>query len=432
MSAFDRPPQRPYRPSGPSGPPFRPRRSDGPPPSAAPGPALDTSRWQTPWVWLKYHTAHPSVFPAMIRDASAGAKPGDWVNVYDKTGAPAGNGLWNPRSRVPLRLFHTGEQFVPETLLGELVERAVRHRTEFLGLPAVTDAFRVVHSDADGLGGLVVDKFADVLSIQVHSLGIFQRIGPWIARMHELLGTKRVVFEINDAVSKNEGISANLAKSDPVRAVKIKEHGIRYEVDFAEGHKTGFFCDQRDNRLKLSRYTKGQRVLDLCCYSGGFSISAMLLGGAAEATGVDLDEAALAMSKRNGNLNQVRVNWTHCDAFSYARQMRDNGLQWDVVVLDPPKLIHSRDDEDAAEGRQRYEDLNGLGMMLTRPGGLLVTCSCSGMISVEEFEDIVVRMAARTRRKLQILDHTGPGEDHPVMSNCPESRYLKVVWARVW
>ena len=290
----------------------------------------------------------------------------------------------------------------------------------------------MVHSDADGLSGLIVDKFADVLSIQVHSLGMFQRIGPWIVRMHELLGTKRVVFEIDDSVSKNEGISSNLAKTDPVRMVKITEHGVRYEVDFAEGHKTGFFCDQRDNRLKLSRYTQGQRVLDLCCYSGGFSIASMLLGGAVEATGVDLDEAAIAMSKRNGNINKVRVNWTHCDAFSYARQMRDNGSQWDTVVLDPPKLIHSRDDEDAAEGRQRYEDLNGLGMVLTRPGGLLVTCSCSGMLSAEEFDDIVIRMAARTRRKLQILDRTGPGEDHPVMSNCPESRYLKVIWARVW
>ena len=103
-----------------------------------------------------------------------------------------------------------------------------------------------------------------------------------------------------------------------------------------------------------------------------------------------------------------------------------------MVILDPPKLIHSRDDEDAAEGRQRYEDLNGLGMVITRPGGLLVTCSCSGMISAEEFEDIVIRMSIRTRRRLQIIDRTGPGEDHPVMSNCPESRYLKVIWARVW
>ncbi len=433
MASFDRPQFRPRRPyDGPpsSGPSFGPRSS---PRSSSPAlPQADTTHWKTPWVWLKYHSQQPVVYPAMIRDASAGAKPGDWVHVYDKSGSPSGNGLWHPRAKVPLRLFHWGESFVEESVLGDLLDRAMDHRIDFLRLPEVSDAFRVVHSDADGLSGLVVDKFADVLSIQVHSLGIAQRLASWIPRMHARLGTQRVVFEVDDTVARNEGISPTTVKSDPVRAVKIQEHGIRYEVDFKEGHKTGFFCDQRDNRLKLSRYTRGKRVLDLCCYSGGFSISAMLLGEAAEATGVDLDEAAIAMSKRNANLNQVRVSWVDCDAFSYARQMRDNGEQWDVVILDPPKFIHSRDDEDAAEGRQRYEDLNGLGMVMTRPGGLLVTCSCSGMISAEEFEDIVIRMSIRTRRRLQIIDRTGPGEDHPVMSNCPESRYLKVIWARVW
>ena len=307
----------------------------------------------------------------MIRDASVGARPGDWVHVYDKSGSPCGNGLWHPRAKVPLRLFHWGESFVEESVLGDLIDRAMDHRIDFLRLPEVTDAFRVVHSDADGLSGLVVDKFADVLSIQVHSLGIAQRLASWIPRMHARLGTQRVVFEVDDTVARNEGISPTTVKSDPVRAVKIREHGIRYEVDFKEGHKTGFFCDQRDNRLKLSRYTRGKRVLDLCCYSGGFSISAMLLGQAAEATGVDLDEAAIAMSKRNANLNQVRVSWVDCDAFSYARQMRDNGEQWDVVILDPPKLVHSRDDEDAAEGLVT----EALGCLGLGPEELIRRCS---------------------------------------------------------
>ncbi|MEN9546053.1 MAG: hypothetical protein RLZZ356_785, partial [Verrucomicrobiota bacterium] len=197
-------------------------------------PQVDTSRWQTPWVWLKYPSQQPVVYPAMIRDASAGSKPGDWVNVYDKSGSPCGNGLWNPRSKVPLRLFHWGESFVEESALVELLDRAMDHRIDFLRLPEVTDAFRVVHSDADGLSGLVVDKFADVLSIQVHSLGIAQRLAAWIARMHARLGTQRVVFEVDDTVARNEGISPTTVKSDAVRAVKIREHGIRYEVDFKE------------------------------------------------------------------------------------------------------------------------------------------------------------------------------------------------------
>jgi 23S rRNA (cytosine1962-C5)-methyltransferase len=366
----------------------------------------------------------------MIRDASMDAAPGAWVHVYDRAGSRFGNGLWNPRARVPLRLFHQGEEFVAETLLMELLDRAISHRIEFLNLPAVTDAFRVVHSDADGLSGLVVDKFADVLSVQIHSLGIFQRRAAMLARLHERLGTRRTVLEIDPQIARQENIPLREAVSDPVRTVKIREHGVRYEVNFAEGHKTGFFCDQRDNRRRLAQYTQGKRVLDLCCYSGGFAMSAKLNGGATEVTGVDLDEAAIAMAKRNANINDARIQWVHCDAFSYARQMRNNTERWDVVVLDPPKLIHSRDDE--GEGRQRYEDLSGLGMMLTRPGGLLVTCSCSGLLTRDAFEELTVHMARRVNRRLQFLAETGPGEDHPVMSNCPESRYLKVLWARVW
>ena len=173
-------------------------------------------------------------------------------------------------------------------------------------------------------------------------------------------------------------------------------------------------------------------MLDLCCYTGGFSISAVVTGKAAEVTAVDLDEDAIAQARRNANLNQARIDWVHCDAFSYARQMRKDGKRFDVVILDPPKLIDGRDEEERAEGLTRYEDLNSLGVVIVEPGGLLVTCSCSGQLDAGEFERLVIRSAHRVGRKLQFLDRTGPGWDHPVMSNCPESRYLKVLWARVF
>ena len=173
-------------------------------------------------------------------------------------------------------------------------------------------------------------------------------------------------------------------------------------------------------------------MLDLCCYSGGFALAAKVLGGAAEVTAVDLDEKAIASAKRNANLNQARVEWVHCDAYPYARQMRKDGKKFDVVVLDPPKLIMGRDELEQQEGMEKYEDLNSLGIVITEPGGLLVTCSCSGQLSAEDFERMAIRSAHRVGRKLQFLDRTGAGEDHPVMSNCPESRYLKVLWARVF
>jgi len=171
-------------------------------------------------------------------------------------------------------------------------------------------------------------------------------------------------------------------------------------------------------------------VLDCCCYTGGFALAAKVLGGAEEVTAVDLDEKAIEQAKRNANLNQARIEWVHCDAFSFARQMQRNNTRWPVVVLDPPKFIHSREEE--LEGRRKYEDLNGMGMNVLEPGGLLVTCSCSGLIDMEGFEQLVARGAQRLGKKLQFLDRTGPGADHPVMANCPESRYLKVIWARVW
>jgi 23S rRNA (cytosine1962-C5)-methyltransferase len=154
-------------------------------------------------------------------------------------------------------------------------------------------------------------------------------------------------------------------------------------------------------------------------------------GAAADVTAVDLDEVALAQAKRNANLNQARLRFVHADAFAYARQMQQNGERWDVVVLDPPKFIFTREDHGNWEGRQKYEDLNLLAISLVKEGGIFVTGSCSGLLSLEHFEEHVIKAAHRLGRRLQFFDRTGPGPDHPVYSNCLESRYLKVLWSRV-
>jgi 23S rRNA (cytosine1962-C5)-methyltransferase len=394
------------------------------------GKSIDRSSWQTPWVQLRYFSYHPCIYPSLIGGVSPNAKAGQWVCVYDREGQFFGQGLYHPKARVPLRMFHHDPESRDEAWFQVLIDRAIDLRLQHLKLADKTDAFRVIHSDGDGLSGLVVDRYADVLSIEVHSLGIFQRLSAWLPHMHERLQTRQAVVDVDPNVARIEGIRGAERLSDKVKTVRIREHGIRYEVNLLEGHKTGFFCDQRDNRLRLSQCVKDLRVLDLCCYTGGFSLAAKVLGGAAEATGVDLDEKAIAQAKRNANLNQARINWIHVDAFSYARQMQKNQERWDVVVLDPPKLMLSRDEE--AIGRRKYEDLNQLAMSLVKPGGLMVTCSCSGLLSPDEFEKVAIRAAHRQQRRLQFLDRTGAGPDHPVMSNCPESRYLKVLWARVF
>jgi len=393
-------------------------------------PNLGSETWPKPWVQMKYYSFHPCIYKSMLGSASPDARAGDLVAVFDKEGQPFGTGLYNPKARVPLRIVDHGEKPVGEEIFLSRIEQAIDLRLNLLGLPQVSDSFRIIHSDGDRLSGLVVDKFGDVLSIEVHSLGIFQRLPRWLPTLHQRLGTGRLVLEVDDQIARLEGIMRRALPSDSVRTVRIREHGIRYEVNFEQGHKTGFFCDQRENRRRLTAWTADRSVLDLCCYTGGFSLTAAVAGKAAEVTGVDLDENAIAQAKRNANLNQCRVEWVHCDAFSYARQVQQNGRTWDVVVLDPPKLVLSREDEE--DGARKYEDLNRLALRLVKPGGILVTCSCSGLVSAGDFERLVMRAAHKERKRLQFLDRTGPGADHPVMSNCLEGHYLKVLWGRVY
>jgi 23S rRNA (cytosine1962-C5)-methyltransferase len=384
--------------------------------------------WPTPWVQLRTYSFSSTLYPAMIAGASPDAKAGDLVHVYDREGRRFGTGLFNAHARTALRMIKHGDEDIGEDYFTMAIDRAISWRRDSLKLDAQTDAYRAINSDGDGLSGLIVDKFGDTLSIEVHSLGIYQRLPQWLPAMHEKLDTKREIVQVEERSALNEGI-----RHQPLagHTVKIREHGVRYEVNFASGHKTGFFCDQRDNRHRFAQLSTGKRVLDLCCYTGGFAVSAAVVGGCADVTGVDLDEVSIAQARRNGNLNQKdRIRWVHADAFAYGRQMMHNNQTWGAVVLDPPKLVTSRDDQ--LEGRQKYEDLNRLAMSLVEPGGLFVTCSCSGLISLEDFEQLVIRAAHKQNRRLQFFDRTGPGLDHPVMSNNLEGRYLKALWTRVW
>ncbi|MBK1876744.1 class I SAM-dependent rRNA methyltransferase [Pelagicoccus mobilis] len=385
---------------------------------------------RTPWVEIKTYTFHPTIYKSMLGRVSADAKAGDIVTVYDRKGEIFGSGLFNGKARVPLRVYQHGEDEFGEADFLALLDRAINARKDVLKLEEATEAYRVVHSDGDGLSGLVVDRLGDVLSIQVHSFGIYQRLPEWIPYLKEKLAASQVIVEVEPKIADLEGIHIDESLSDDIRFAKFQEHGVRYEADFRDGHKTGFFCDQRDNRKLFGGYAAGKDVLDVCCYTGGFALNAKL-GGASDVTAVDLDEKAIAQAKRNANLNgQAKVNWTHCDAFSFMRQMQRNGRQWDLVNLDPPKLIFSKD--QSAEGMKKYEDLNQLACTLVKPGGVMATYSCSGQLSAEEFEEMAIRSAHRAGRRLQILDRTGAGADHPVMSNCPESRYLKAIWSIVW
>jgi len=380
-----------------------------------------------PWVRLRSASSQTFIYERMVKEASPGAKAGDCVRVLDKHGAVVGHALYNPKSRIALRMLHWDDSSIDAAYWRTVLSRAVQLRTRTLRLDTATNAYRLVHSEGDDLSGLIVDRYDDVLSIEVFSLGIWQRLDELIPLLHELAGTKHHRVEVDERVLKLERFTATpLYSPDLPRSVNITENGVRFRVEFTSGHKTGFFCDQRDNRVKLAALAGGASVLDVCSYTGGFGIYAKVRGGANEVTCVDLDEAAIEVARRNANLNQARVSTVHADGFAYLRQMHSNGRRFGVVVLDPPKLVFGRTDE--GDGRRKYHDLNRLAALVVEPGGVLLTCSCSGAVERDEFARIAIGAVRQTGRSCRILDYSGAGPDHPVSPRCAESAYLKALW----
>jgi len=385
-----------------------------------------------PTVAVRSAGYHPFVYRKMIIGPVGPVRPrdGDIVRVVDREGFPLGFGLWNARSQINLRLLTSGLETPGPAFWEGRLDRAIALRRDLLKLDEATDAYRVVHAEADGLSGLIVDRFDDVLSAEIFSLGIYQRIGPILTRAAERLGTKHFRVHVDERIALAEDFPGRpVATPKLPPRVTIRENGVRFRVQFAGGHKTGFFCDQRENRLAMTRFTPGQSVLDACCYTGGFGIYALVKGQARDVTCVDLDEKAIALARDNANANQVRPTFVHADAFGYMRQMAANNRTFGVVVLDPPKLIPGR--LDISAGKRKYFDLNVLALNCVEPGGVLLTCSCSGLLPTEEFVILLRAAARKAGRSVQVLAVTGASPDHPVGLEALEGAYLKAVWLRV-
>ena len=352
------------------------------------------------------------------------------VRVVDRDGLPLGFGLWNARSQINLRFLVSGVDAPNAEFWEGRIDRAISLRRDLLKVEETTNAYRVIHAEADGLSGLIVDRFDDVLSAEIFSLGMYQRIGPILDRVAARLGTKHARVHVDERIALAEDFPGRPFQTPKIPPrVTVTENGVRFRVQFAGGHKTGFFCDQRDNRRALAKMAPGKSVLDMCCYTGGFGVYALTQGKAREVTCVDLDEKAVALARDNANANQVRPSFVHADAFNYLRTMGSNGRTFDIVVLDPPKLIPGR--LDISAGKRKYFDLNVLALGCVEPGGILLTCSCSGLLGAEEFLILLRAAARKAGRAVQILGVTGASSDHPVGLEALEGSYLKAVWLRV-
>jgi 23S rRNA (cytosine1962-C5)-methyltransferase len=259
---------------------------------------------------------------------------------------------------------------------------------------------------------------------------MWQRSQDVAERLTPLLGAEHYIVRPGPAVTAQEGFTGSpFSSPNAPEAALIVENEVKYRVQFAGGHKTGFFCDQRENRRRLAELCSGRSVLDLCCYSGGFSVQAKKKGDAAEVVGVDLDAEPLAWARENANLNQVRCQFVQADVFAYMRDLQSQNRKFDVVVLDPPKLIRNR--AEFEEGAAKHYDLNKLAAGVVSSGGLLLTCSCAGLLPNDEFLRIVFQACRSAGREVKLLETRGAAADHPVSPDCNETEYFKSHWLYV-
>ena len=381
---------------------------------------------------------HPWIFSGAVERVDGEPANGETLLVKSAGGQPIAVAAWSPLSQICARIWSFDcSVFIDEKFFREKLRQAVALRAS---LPAShhTNALRLVHGESDGLPGLVVDRYADVLVAQFLSAGAEHWREAILDALAEATGCE-AIYERSDAEVRHlEGLAPRAgwartagAESPAVRGDRaatrcpIVEHGLNFRVDVEAGQKTGFFLDQRDNRQRVRALAQGREVLDAFCYTGGFSIAA-LAGGAKRVTAVDSSAAALEIAKANLNANSLdfsKIGFEQADVFAYQRLLRDRGQSFDLVVLDPPKFAPTA--AQVKNAARAYKDINLMALKLLAPGGLLATFSCSGGVSAELFQSIVAGAAADAGVDAKIIERFGAAADHPVALSFPEGDYLK-------
>ena len=372
---------------------------------------------------------HPWIFSGAMAKLAGNPGAGDTIDVVSSGGDFLARAACNPHAQIVARVWSWGERAIDADFFHERIAAAVAQRAHLL--PQV-DSVRLVHAESDGLPGVVIDRYGDVVVIQLSSAGAMQ----WreaIADAVMSIVKPRTIFERSDAdVLALEGLEqrVGLLRGDaPLAHMLVTEEGIAYEVDVPHGHKTGFYLDQRANRARIRTLAKNRSVLDCFAYSGGFTVNA-LAGGATQVTAIDSSGPALALLQRNVAHNKLPAcDAVEGDVFQLLRKMRDGARKFDLIVLDPPKFAPTA--AHAEKAARAYKDINLLAFKLLNPGGLLATFSCSGGVSRELFQKIVAGAALDAAVDAQIVEHLSAGPDHPVALNFPEGEYLKGLICRV-
>src|SRR3990172_3340202 len=371
---------------------------------------------------------HPWIFSGALAEVRGAPADGETVEVLSSQGEYLAKGAYSSASQIRLRIWSwdPDEEIGPDFFC-ERIKKSIRRRVGCVD-PAQTDAFRLVHAESDGLPGLIVDRYRDVLVRQCLSWGIERWRETLVEALVELTGLNCVYERSDVEVRALEGMEARsgpLRGGTPPERLKISEFGIDYWVDVQRGQKTGFYLDQRANRKTVRQLANGREVLDCFAYTGGFTLAA-LKGGAKKSLCIEASAEAIELGRENADLNEVNpgdVNWIQGNVFQEMRKLRDQGRSFDLVILDPPKFAATA--AQAQRAARGYKDINLLGFKLLRPGGILATFSCSGGVDAGLFQKILSGAALDAGVEARIIQKLSQDCDHPVALNFPEGAYLK-------
>lgn len=376
---------------------------------------------------------HPWVFTGAVQKVVGLPEPGETVEVLSAGGKMLGSGAWSPQSQMSVRMWTFSEEIIGPGFFSRKIEEAVALRKP----PVIEDdttGVRLIHSESDGLPGLTVDRYGDYLVCQISTTGAEYWKETLVSLLKDAIPCKGI-FERSDlSVRKKEGLGESIGLlwgEEPPEEIEIEEDGRKYEVSVRTGHKTGFYLDQRENRSLVASCSQNRDVLDCFSFTGGFAVAA-LAGGAGHVTLVDSSGPALLQAEKNIRLNGItgeKYTITEADVFQSLRKFRAEQRTFDLIILDPPKFVESRNQVD--KGARAYKDINMIALQLLRPGGLLFTFSCSGHMEDLLFQKIVADAALDAGKELKILKWLAQSADHPVLASFPEGKYLKGLMATI-
>lgn len=366
----------------------------------------------------RVRSGHPWVYRSDI--VGADGAPGDIARLTDRKGAFLGFAFYNPRSEITLRVATREDEPVDEDWFASRIERALAYRKS---LNVDGDACRLIHAEADGIPGLVADRYSGYIVLQVGSAAVERRLEWVVAAMCDQTRPAGVLLRGDAGSRKREGLETGvrLLRGEVPEQITVREGAVRSGVDPWRGQKTGAFLDQRENRLAAGRYAFG-RVLDVFSYTGGFALHAARSADGVEA--VDSSEPALEAARQNAALNDLtNLIFTRANAFDLLRERSDAGKRYDAIILDPPAFAKTR--RDLSKARRAYKEINLRAMKMLSPGGVLITCSCSYHLSREMFEETLRLAAADAGAAMRAREWRSQAADHPEVLTIPEIRYLK-------